>query len=118
MTITVREILKQFELNIPLNEDMLNVKIHGDIEFIGHHTEHHYNIGNNKEELVYVIEGIAKYDDGTENMELIINPNKYRHGKFTKEMIRYDTVTHAATWYTEKGHGISLKHYVKELSSE
>ena len=115
ITITVREILKQFELKIPLNEDMLNVKIHGDIKFIGYHTEYHHNISNNKEELVYVIEGITKYDDETRNMELIINPNKYRKGQITKEMIRYDVKTHIATLYNEKGHGISLKNYVKEL---
>ena len=97
---------------------MLNVKIQGDIEFIGHHTEYHYNIGNNREELVYVIEGIGEYDDGTRNMELIINPNKYHKGHITKEMIRYDVINHAATLYNEKGHGISLKHYFKNLSSE
>jgi len=118
MTIKVKKILNQFNLNISLNEDMLNVEIYGDVKFTGYRTEYHHNIGNNKEELVYVVGGVYKYDGEDRKVELIINPNKYYKGKIIKEMVRYDVVNQTATLYNEEGHAISLKHYFKNLSSE
>ena len=118
MTITVREILKQFELNIPLNEDMLNVKIHGDVEYTGHRTEYHNNTRTGKKELVYVIEGTRVYSRGPKKIELLINPKRNDRGKIIKEMIDYDVEDQVATYFNENGQAMSLKNYIKNLSSE
>ncbi len=118
MTITVREILKQFELNIPLNEDMLNVKIHGDVEYTGHRTEYHHNTRTGKKELVYVIEGTRVYSRGPKKIELLINPKRNDKGKIIKEMIDYDVEDQVATYFNENGQAMSLKNYIKNLSSE
>lgn len=116
MTITVREILKQFDLEIPLNEDMLNIKIHGDVKYTGYHTEYHYNIGTDEKELVYAIEGTRVYPNGPEKEELLINPKTYKRGKITKEIVCYNVDHHTATYYNEKGQAMSLKQYGKNLT--
>ena len=110
----IKDLLKQFNLNLELTQEMLNAELQGNKKYTNHHTEEYIDKDYNKKELIHVLTGTEETPIGTHDIELIINTNKYTPRGYKKEIIDYDTITHTGFLYKEEGISIALKYYEKQ----